>query len=251
MLSTLLQAHARRNAANSQQGRSAFEPTQEAAQSGHFVQLASNQAELPQRYQDFNGNNYVQLYDERGNPINPRSREYGKKLRNAQNDVLAAVGVVERRAHPAERLPGSYEDRLDKLELEDTVGDAVEATFTITEYACTWWIGTIRNRVLVCAVCTVKDFRSPSQTFRYHDAMPFARIVALEHTVSGNSIFYTSFVPIIVATMLSQSVLFKAAVYRPVARLMQLTHSSRKTRQLYRWSRGVLNFGYALSNVTV
>jgi hypothetical protein len=163
------------------------------------------------------------LYDERGNPMNPRAREYGKKLRNAQNDVLAAVGVVGRRASPAEGLPGSYQDRLDLLDVEDTVGDAIEATLTITENVCTWWMGTIRNRVL---------------TFRYHDTMSFARIVALEHSVSGNSIFYTSF-----ATMVSQTIVYNAFVYQPVARLMQLTHASRKTRKLYRWSRDALKFG--------
>lgn len=160
--------------------------------------------------------------------MNPRAREYGKKLRNAQNDVLAAVGVVERRASPAEGLPGSYQDRLDLLDVEDTVGDAIEATLTITENVCTWWIGTIRNRVL---------------TFRYHDTMPFARIVAFEHRVSGNSIFYTSFVPVIFATMVSQTIVYNALVYQPVARLMQLTYASRKTRKLYRWSRDALKFG--------
>jgi hypothetical protein len=121
-------------------------------QSEDFLQLESAQAELPQRYQDFDGNNYIQLYDERGNPINPRSREYGKKLRNAQNDVLAAVGVVERRQSPSEGLPGSYQERLDRLDDEDLVGNAIEATLTLTESACTWTIGTIRNRVLVSTI---------------------------------------------------------------------------------------------------
>jgi hypothetical protein len=113
------------------------------------MQLDSSQAELPSQYQDFDGNNYVQLYDERGNPINPRSRAYGKKLRNAQNDVLAAVGVVERRRSPSEGLPGSYEQRLDELDVEDTIGNALVVTVMVTEHLCTWWIGNIRDRLLV------------------------------------------------------------------------------------------------------
>jgi hypothetical protein len=116
------------------------------------MQLQSARAHLPQRYQEFNGNNYVQLYDERGNPINPRSREYGKKFRNAQNDVLAAVGVVERRRSPSEGLPGSYEERLDELDLEDTIGNVLGASFTLSQTVCTWWIGTIRDRLLVCVM---------------------------------------------------------------------------------------------------
>lgn len=122
-------------------------------QSDDYIQLESSQADLPQRYQDFNGSNYIQLYDERGNPINPRSREYGKKSRNAQNDVLAAVGVVERRSSPAEGLPGSYEERLDELDVEDTIGLVLGTNFTLSQILCTWWIGTIRDRILVRFTC--------------------------------------------------------------------------------------------------
>ncbi|KAF2832049.1 hypothetical protein CC86DRAFT_390236 [Ophiobolus disseminans] len=209
-------------------GRSAFEPTQEATQSEDYLQLESAQADLPRQYQDFNGNNYIQLYDERGNPINPRSREYGKKLRNAQNDVLAAVGVVERRRSPCDGLPGSFEDQLDRLDVEDSIGDAIGATLTLTENVCTWWIGSIRNRVL---------------TFRYHDAMPFARIVALEHAASGNSIVYTSFASTILATIISQTVLYNAFVRQPVTRLLKVTQATQGTRRLYRRLRDVLKSG--------
>ncbi|KAL1793049.1 hypothetical protein ACET3X_008031 [Alternaria dauci] len=101
-------------------GRSAFEPTQAASQSTEYVQLESSQSEIPRRYHEATANSYVQLYDERGNPINPRSHQYGKKLRGAQNDVLASVGVVERRHSPAHAFPASTQERLELLEAEDT-----------------------------------------------------------------------------------------------------------------------------------
>src|SRR4051812_2885260 len=44
-----------------------------------------------------------QQYDEHGHPINPASRAYGRAMRAAQNDILAAVGVVVRNA-PTEVL---------------------------------------------------------------------------------------------------------------------------------------------------
>jgi hypothetical protein len=113
------------------------------------VQLESSQSELPRPYTEATANKYVQLYDERGNPINPRSHGYGKKLRDAQNDVLASVGVVERRASPSNRLPGSHGERLELLEAEDTVGNVIALTSTLTENLCTWWIGSIRERILV------------------------------------------------------------------------------------------------------
>ncbi|KAI4909667.1 uncharacterized protein J4E92_010585 [Alternaria infectoria] len=101
-------------------GRSAFAPTQAASQSAAYVQLESAQADVPPRYHEATANSYVQLYDERGSPINPRSHQYGKKLRGAQNDVLASVGVVERRHAPAGAFPRASHDRLELLEAEDT-----------------------------------------------------------------------------------------------------------------------------------
>jgi hypothetical protein len=118
-------------------------------QSNEYIQLESVNSELPSRYQAFDGNNYLQLYDERGNPINPRARDYGKKLRNAQNDVLAAVGVVERRHFPPGGLLGAHEQRQAAVDAEDTAGNALALTFTAVENVCTWWIGIIRDRLLV------------------------------------------------------------------------------------------------------
>jgi hypothetical protein len=80
--------------------------------------------------------------------MNPRSREYGKKLRNAQNDVLAAVGVVQRRPSPSDGLPGSYKDRLDQLDLEDNFGDVLRLAFTILQ-GFTFWTRIVRDRILV------------------------------------------------------------------------------------------------------
>lgn len=130
-------------------GRSAFEPTQSAAQSTEYVQLQASQSELPRAYTEATANNYVQLFDERGSPINPRSHGYGKRLRDAQNDVLASVGVVERRRRSSEDLAGTYGAQLELLEAEDTVGNAIALASTLTENLCTWWIGSIRQRILV------------------------------------------------------------------------------------------------------
>lgn len=135
-------------------GRSAFIPTQSATESAVYTQLESSQSEIPQRYWEATANNYLQLYDERGNPINPRAREYGKKLRSAQNDVLASVGVVQRRAAPEDGLPGSYQERMELLEDEDGIGHFLSLTSKFTEEMCTWWIRSIRARVMVCYLYT-------------------------------------------------------------------------------------------------
>ncbi|KAJ6193525.1 hypothetical protein J3E72DRAFT_251964 [Bipolaris maydis] len=180
-------------------GRSAFEPTSCASQSSEYVQLESAQSEIPARYHEATANNYMQLYDERGNPINPRSHQYGKKLRGAQNDVLASVGVVERRRSPAEGLPGSSEERLQLLEAEDTMGNAVALATTFAENICTWWIGTIRDRVL---------------TFRYHHGLTFSQIVSSECALSGISIMYAGFAPRVFAALNIQTAVYSVFILR-------------------------------------
>ena len=179
-------------------------------------------------YREAKANNYIQLYDERGNPINPRSHAYGKKLRDAQNDVLASVGVVERRRSPSVGLSGSYEERLEGLESEETAGNALALTSTVVENLCTWWIGTIRDRVL---------------TFRIPDAIPFIQLVASERAASGNSIAYTGFASRLLSTISIQATVYGAYVYQPVERLVQFTRASSKTRRFIRRWRSVLTIG--------
>ncbi|CAN9371538.1 hypothetical protein CUC08_Gglean006408 [Alternaria sp. MG1] len=200
-------------------GRSAFEPTQSASQSTEYVQLESSQSEIPRRYHEATANNYVQLYDERGNPINPRSHQYGKKLRGAQNDVLASVGVVERRHSPADAFPGSSVERLELLEAEDTVGNAIALATTLTENLCTWWIGSIRERIL---------------TFRYPHALAFSHIAASERALSGTSIVYAGFFSRVFATMNIQAIVYSTFVYQPVERVLYATRASPKTRHFFR-----------------
>ena len=75
--------------------------------------------------------------------------------------------------------------------------------------------------------------------------MPFAQIVALEHAISGPSIVYASFVPTMVAAMSAQTVVYNASVYRPIARMIDLTHASSRVRSLYRLSKNILGSGLA------
>ena len=212
------------------QGRSAFEPTEEVTESDEYIQLAASQSDepLPERYREAEANNYIQLYDERGTPINPRAQAYSKRLRDAQNDVLASVGVLERRRSPAEGLPGSYEERLDELESEETVGNVLALTSTVVENLCTWWIGTIRDRIL---------------TFRIPDALSFLQIVASERAASGNSIAYTGFTSRFVSMFGIQACVYAAYAYQPLDRLVQITRASSKTRRVLRRSRSVLTLG--------
>ncbi|KAI8936052.1 hypothetical protein NX059_007553 [Plenodomus lindquistii] len=201
-------------------GRSAFTPTQTTTESSEYVQLESSQSETPQRYLEATANNYIQLHDERGNPTNPRSRDYAKVLRSAQNDVLASVGVVQRRRSPADGLPGSYEERLELLEAEDSVGNFLSVTTELTE-----------------------------NTYRYPVVLPFTKIVADEVDVGGSSIVYAGFPSRLVsasqpATACHQSRYKNTTVLPTLARGLEISVSITKVAKVH--SLTERSFGWTL-----
>ena len=130
---------------HSLQGRSAFETPEQVTLEASRTDAATSESE-PICYE--------QAYDERGHPINPRSREHGRALREAQNDVLAAIGVVERRLSTSsslEDLPSLKRriERLERLETEDSVGNTIALVSALSENISTWWVGCLRDRILV------------------------------------------------------------------------------------------------------
>ena len=75
-------------------------------------------------------------------------------MREAQNDVLAAIGVVERRLSTSsslEDLPSLKRriERLERLETEDSVGNTIALVSALSENISTWWAGCLRDRILV------------------------------------------------------------------------------------------------------
>ncbi|KAF1965038.1 hypothetical protein BU23DRAFT_490949 [Bimuria novae-zelandiae CBS 107.79] len=186
-------------------GRSAFEPAQTTTSTSEYVQLTSVQQE--------------------------RAHDHGRRLREAQNDVLASIGVVERRRSPSQSLPGSYEERLRELEEEDTVGHAVAITSTLTENACTWWVGSIRERLL---------------TFRYPVVHSFSSIVSSERHLSGRSLIYSGFLARSLYQLCVQATVYGAHILRPVERLL-IHHGSRKSRYFYRRWRAAFHATFRIS----
>lgn len=168
-----------------------------------------------------NRTQYIQIYDERGTPVNPHAREHGRRFRQAQNDVLSAIGVVERRTSPSENLPGAYQERLEQLENEDSVGNAVALASTLAENVCTWWIGSLRDRVL---------------TFRLRDHVAFSDIIASQCHFSWPSLLYTGFPARLLSTVAIQASVYAVYVLRPVDRLLFATRASKRTKLFFqRW----------------
>ncbi|KAF2178537.1 hypothetical protein K469DRAFT_695338 [Zopfia rhizophila CBS 207.26] len=151
-----------------------------------------------------------------------------------RNDVLAAIGVVERRYSASEAPPETVEQRilrLEQLENEDSAGNAVALASTLTENICTWWIGSLRDRIL---------------TFHPQATIPFSQMVAYEYRASGTGIVYAGFLARLLSTVSVQASVYAALVFRPLDRLLFGMRASRKTRvSLQRW-KSVMNHCFRL-----
>ncbi|KAF2645457.1 hypothetical protein P280DRAFT_417228 [Massarina eburnea CBS 473.64] len=198
-------------------GRSAFEPSQTITRTAEYIQLSAHQ-ELPAEVRDASrSNRHIQLYDERGNPTNPRAHEHGRRLREAQNDVLASIGVVERRS-PSQDLPGSYAERLEEEQEEDGAGDTLGNTSRAACEVCTWWVGSLRYRVLV---------------FRF-GALPLAQIAVDEWRLSGKRLLHAGLEATLVADCFKANVIDASTLFRPLDRLLASVGAGPKTRRFFR-----------------
>lgn len=106
----------------------------------------------------------MQQYDERGHPCNPEAQTRASQSRQAQNDVLAAVGVVKRRDDQA-RKDRSFATRIaaDRLKLEDTIGASIEVAALGLLICCTWWLESIRLRFLVSGLSEIRSETSQTE----------------------------------------------------------------------------------------
>ena len=131
------------------QGRSAFEePLRN--ENGDFV--------LGGQARAFDDKSYVQQWDERGHPRNIESERRAKRLRKAQNEVLAACGVIVKKDEDRkkrERREETPEDsQLVVLDDENWVGLMLRCVDRFSGNILTWWINSLRRRSIVSGLLT-------------------------------------------------------------------------------------------------
>ncbi|GAB7359400.1 hypothetical protein MBLNU230_g6049t1 [Neophaeotheca triangularis] len=90
------------------------------------------------------GNEYGrQQYDHKGRPINPKSESYNTTMRRAMNEVLALVGVVERKTkadtRASQRATVAIQDRKSLLEAENERGENIELLVAILRALNVCW----------------------------------------------------------------------------------------------------------------
>ncbi|KAK8202929.1 hypothetical protein IWZ01DRAFT_515809 [Phyllosticta capitalensis] len=162
-------------------GRSAYGPPERFPEGSVVVGQESRGPQV--------SNERIQMYDEHGHPVNPEARALGRALRDAQNDVLAAIGVVERkRVHISSgtALPAQKDPRIArKVEAENLSGTIIAIVGTLSRYTCMWWASALQDRIM---------------TFDYDPELSFVQLVRDQYRIPG---FFTAGLPAQLLSMIT------------------------------------------------
>jgi len=86
------------------------------------------------------------MYDDRGRPVNPMTKQINKDVIRSHNEVMLVIGVAE----PDTGLSESQAEASRKhQQYEDSVGQALLRIGRIAEAAGAWSINGMRHRILV------------------------------------------------------------------------------------------------------
>ncbi|GIK03622.1 hypothetical protein Aspvir_007695 [Aspergillus viridinutans] len=122
------------------QGRSPYEPPEPPA-----GPAADASGRVHRRASAIHADGYVQHYDERGHPINPDSKNFGRELRRAKNDILSTMGIVV----SEDRNAGAPKEqqKIDMIAAENDYG-LIMATFDqVAVFLSSWWTSSLTGRI--------------------------------------------------------------------------------------------------------
>ncbi|PWY93659.1 hypothetical protein BO94DRAFT_486999 [Aspergillus sclerotioniger CBS 115572] len=154
-------------------GRSPYEaperPAGSAVDSGNATQ---------QTVSGVHADGYVQHYDERGHPVNPESKSFGKELRRAKNDILSTMGIVVSEDGNVGGL--DEQQKLDIIAAENDYGLVMATLDQVSVFLGSWWTSSLLGRI---------------QTFKSYTRLPLLSIVRLERPAYGVLGFYFAGIP--------------------------------------------------------
>ncbi|KAL2809932.1 hypothetical protein BJX63DRAFT_331828 [Aspergillus granulosus] len=153
-------------------GRSPYEAPEPAA--GFSAEPPTS---TTRRISPLHADGYVQHYDERGHPVNPESKSFGKELRRAKNDILSTMGIVV--SEDANR-GRNEQQKIDAIVAENDYGLIMVTLDQISVFLGSWWTTSLTSRI---------------QTFRSYTHTPIMRIMSQERASLGTFGFYFAGVP--------------------------------------------------------
>ncbi|KAH1523406.1 hypothetical protein KXX29_007900 [Aspergillus fumigatus] len=149
-------------------GRSPYEPPEPPVGAA-----ADASGRVHRRTSAIHADGYVQHYDERGHPINPDSKNFGRELRRAKNDILSTMGIVV--SDDRNASAPNEQQKIDTIAAENDYG-LIMATFDqVAVFLSSWWTSSLTGRI---------------QTFKSYTNVPL-----LELQTERNSSPYRSDLP--------------------------------------------------------
>ncbi|KAL4921280.1 hypothetical protein BDW62DRAFT_208609 [Aspergillus aurantiobrunneus] len=153
-------------------GRSPYEAPEPSA--GFSAEQGSS---AQRRISPLHADGYVQHYDERGHPVNPESKSFGRELRRAKNDILSTMGIVVSEDANRER---NEQQKVDAIVAENDYGLVMVTLDQISVFLGSWWTTSLTGRI---------------QTFKNHAHVPLTKIITYERASLGLFGFYFAGIP--------------------------------------------------------
>ena len=129
----------------------------------------------------------VQSYDNRGRPVNSKSREFSRSLRRAQNEVLSIVGVCARNIPKPEDTvtAANFEPDIEVLRSiarENMYGIVLRLSVAVGQILLAWWIEPLRQRLLVSLMIIIDAFSGliMLQVFEVPREIYFTELLAIQ-----------------------------------------------------------------------
>jgi hypothetical protein len=94
----------------------------------------------------------LQMYDERGRPVNPETKKINKDIIRSHNEVMQVIGVAEPETGAVDL---QAELRLRQHENEDRIGRRLLTIGRAFEMGGVWGVNGLRQRILVSLAVTL------------------------------------------------------------------------------------------------
>lgn len=109
----------------------------------------------------------LQLYDERGRPVNPETKRVNRDIIRSHNEVMLVIGVVESE-NTFDELRAEHQRRHAHERHDELVGRNLEWAARVCELGGVWGIGGMRQRILL---------------YKDYSHVPFSRLFQAERQI--------------------------------------------------------------------
>lgn len=107
---------------------------------------------------------YVQHYDDRGHPVNPESKSFGRELRRAKNDILSTMGIVV--SEDAKASGPSEQQKVDMIAAENDYGLVMATLDQVSVFLGSWWTSSLAGRIQVSLACSLEYLQQNTKANR-------------------------------------------------------------------------------------